>query len=785
MKKVKIALICGGPSPERGISLNSARSVMDHLQDEQIEIIPIYFDTHLNAYAISKSQLYSNTPSDFDFKLQDTAKFLTKKTLKETLQKVDIAFPVMHGLFGEDGQIQSLLERYKIPYIASDSNSCKLCFNKHKANEFIKNKGFFTLPSIILEKKSNNNLQKLSKFFKENKIKRAVVKPATGGSSIGVFSVSNENEAIEKMNIIFKKRFDDRVVVEPFCDGKEFTIIVLQNRFRMPVAIIPTEIETDYSDHQVFDFRKKYLPTNQVRYHCPPRFDNETIEKIQVLAEQLFSILGLRDFARIDGWLLDDGNIWFSDINPISGMEQNSFLFQQSSQIGLSHKDLLRFIVKRAMERENIDISKLNSSQSKKSVKRKKINVIFGGDTAERQVSLMSGTNVWLKLRASKKYEPKPFLLDMKNRVWKLPYAFTLHHTVEEIMENCEKAKEDYKKLSFLIQKTKLRLALEEGDLNEASFIPKKMTLEELAKKSKFIFIGLHGGFGEDGRFQKFLDNKNVLYNGSGPKASKICMDKYVTGKKLENLEKYGILTTKKIKFNINEKPNWKKICDYLGTSNIIVKPVDDGCSAGVICLHNEKELLTYINIVKKQYLRIPSNTFKNQTEIIEMPSYKLSEVLFEPFIETDRIKVQKNKLKWKKVSNKIEVTIGVIEKNGVMKAMSPSLTVAEGKVLSVEEKFQGGTGINLTPPPEKFVNKKVCLKAKKAAEKVCEVLGIRGYCRVDTFMDVKTGDITVIEINSTPGLTASTVFYHQALAENPPMFPTEILELLIKNKGY
>ncbi len=60
MKKVNIALICGGPSAERGISLNSARSVMDHLQDEQIEIIPIYFDTHRNAYAISKSQLYSN-----------------------------------------------------------------------------------------------------------------------------------------------------------------------------------------------------------------------------------------------------------------------------------------------------------------------------------------------------------------------------------------------------------------------------------------------------------------------------------------------------------------------------------------------------------------------------------------------------------------------------------------------------------------------------------------------------------------------------------------------------
>ena len=71
------------------------------------------------------------------------------------------------------------------------------------------------------------------------------------------------------------------------------------------------------------------------------RFDNETIERIQVQAEQIFKIMGHRDFARFDGWLLNDGRIWFSDFNTISGMEQNSFLFQQTSRIGFSHRDLL------------------------------------------------------------------------------------------------------------------------------------------------------------------------------------------------------------------------------------------------------------------------------------------------------------------------------------------------------------------------------------------------------------------------------------------------------------
>ena len=148
------------------------------------------------------------------------------------------------------------------------------------------------------------------------------------------------------------------MVVEPFCEGIEFTTIILQNRFCMPVAVLPTEIEMDYKDHQVFDYRRKYLATRQVTYHCPPRFNDDVVERIQIQAEQLFTVLGMRDFARFDGWVMPDGNLWFSDFNPISGMEQNSFLFQQSSRIGMSHRDLLRFIVRNACRRYNINFSK-------------------------------------------------------------------------------------------------------------------------------------------------------------------------------------------------------------------------------------------------------------------------------------------------------------------------------------------------------------------------------------------------------------------------------------------
>ncbi|MEI8174965.1 MAG: hypothetical protein WCG28_03375, partial [bacterium] len=378
---MKIALLTGGPSPERGISLNSARSVLDNLSSDNIEIVPIYFDQKKRAYKISNAELYSNNPSDFDFKLAQKFSPLSQIALIKFLKSVDIVFPVMHGAFGEDGQIQKFLEKNNIPFIGSGSNACKMAFDKYEANKTLKEKGFFTLPSGLLRIYSKDNGKIVREFFRKNKIKRAIIKPATSGSSIGVFSVNTAEEAIEKANLIFSKRMDTRVVLEPFAEGKEFTIIILQNKLGMPVALMPSEIEMAYHEGRIFDFRKKYLPTNQVKYHCPARFPNEVIEKIQTEAKQLFSLFGMNDCARFDGWLLPDGKIWFSDFNPISGMEQNSFLFQQTSRLGMSHSDLLHYIVKNSCNRQKINFLEF---QNKIIKEKKPVSIIFGGKTSER-----------------------------------------------------------------------------------------------------------------------------------------------------------------------------------------------------------------------------------------------------------------------------------------------------------------------------------------------------------------------------------------------------------------
>ncbi|MED6112269.1 hypothetical protein PIB30_060172 [Stylosanthes scabra] len=482
---LKVGLICGGPSAERGISLNSARSVLDHIQGDDLHVSCYYIDCNLNAFAISTAQVYSNTPADFDFKLDSLAQsFQTLDDLAEHLAKaVDIVFPVIHGQFGEDGTIQELLEKYNVPFVGTGSNECQEAFDKYKASLELKKHGFITVPSFLVQGHETNQSE-LSEWFKQHQLDpdsgKVVVKPTRGGSSIGVGVAYGVADSLIKAKELISEGIDNKVLIEMFLEGgSEFTAIVLDvgsGTHRRPVVLLPTEVELQFrgakdvqENDAIFNYRRKYLPTQQVAYHTPPRFSLDVIENIREGASLLFQQLCLQDFARIDGWFLpnsacnlpssesefgrtESGTIIFTDINLISGMEQTSFLFQQASKVGFSHTNILRSIIHHACLRfpnlasvinksgqvpSKSKYSKLNRSVPRREGARK-VFVIFGGDTSERQVSLMSGTNVWLNLQAFHDLEVTPCLLSttseyestvdgkkadnvMNRTVWSLP----------------------------------------------------------------------------------------------------------------------------------------------------------------------------------------------------------------------------------------------------------------------------------------------------------------------------------------------------------------------------
>ncbi len=791
---LKLALLCGGPSLERGISMNSARSVMDHLTSENVQVVPFYFDQQLNAYALSPAQLYSNTPADFDFKLAQTAQPLGDIELEKELKSFDIVFPVMHGAFGEDGKIQEWLEERRIAFVGASSSSCRQSFDKFRANEYIKEFGFFTLPSCLLEdsERDQNHLA-IKEFFDKHNISRAIVKPSAGGSSIGVFSVSTVEEALKASETIFDREMDTRVVVEPFVQGREFTVIVLESKYRLPVAILPTEIEADYADHQVFDFRKKYLPTRQVTYHCPPRFDNRLIERIQIQAEQLFVLHGMRDFTRFDGWVLDDGRIWFSDFNPISGMEQNSFLFQQSTRIGLSHRGVLEHIVARACERYEIEHPFIFESDEVESKdERKELPILFGGDSSERQVSLMSGTNVWLKMRNSKQFKPVPYLIDLNGGVWQVPYQLLLNHTVEEIVENCRAAALHEERIGRFESQAREKLGYKKPIDRREFGQPVSTSLEEIIENNDHVFLALHGGIGENGTLQSMLEKHEAIFNGPNADAAMLAMNKQFTADAINELSMDSVSSIKGFTLSMDELNEslsdsadivWKNIIEETGGDAVIAKPVADGCSSGVVRLHDAGDLTRYISLSSVGGGFIPPNTFQDQPERIELALEAPSGIRFERYIQTDIVRVQNGKLRHSPISEMIEITIGVVQKDGVMRAMNPSLTVAESAVLSVEEKFQGGTGVNLTPPPPQILSDENRKKIKDNIEKLSKSLNLSGYCRIDAFANCINGDLLIIEINSLPALTPSTVLFQQALAEDIPIYPMELLELVANNK--
>jgi len=788
---MKIGIICGGPSQERGISLNSARSLLDHIP---AELVIFYVDQSLRFYKIPTAQLYSNTPDDFDFKLDNTSTHLSRSQLQEELSQVGIVFPSIHGEFGEDGALQDMLKQMNIPFVGSDGTTCRNMYNKDKALHKLAVHGYdYFHRDIISRKESKESIQKkIRHFFNQSKSKTIIVKPTAGGSSIGVFATTTVSEAYNKTQYIFNILNTD-VLLEPFCDGREFTIVILENSKGDAVPLIPTEVSI--SKNTIFSYRNKYLPESTVRYLTPAPFPLDIISTIREQAAAIYKLFSMKDFARLDGYLSHDNKIYFIDFNPISGMEQNSIFFKQTSILGLTHKESLMCVINSACRRHKLPTIQPNATHHHhlSHNKRQPVAVIFGGSNSERQVSLMSGTNVWLKLQQSNKFAPEPFLLDTKKDVWHIPYSYAVNRTVEEIVDNCTASQDIKAQYADLLNEVTAELEVKHYNNRNTTNSPTHYSfnefLQHIKQHYKYVFIALHGDIGENGTIQKKLEEHQIKFNGSGSKASRVCMDKVATGD-IVNAMKHPLVSSLP-KYNISHNELiadghkglskvWKHIERNESHNIFIIKPRSDGCSSGVIVIKSLDDLKSYANFVKNNTKSVPPNTFYKQPDIVELSSSS-NHYIIEPYITTDAIQVTKQQLHHEEKTGWLELTIGVISKNDHPHAFNPSITIAEGAVLTIEEKFQGGTGINITPPPPTLLTTAQITTIKAQATILFEHLQIKDYCRIDFFFNRKNNEMVIIEINTLPGLTASTVIYHQALAEKNTIYPKDLLESIIE----
>jgi D-alanine--D-alanine ligase len=811
------AIVLGGPSEERGVSLNSARSVADHAPGAGIHIAEIiYFDKALKSFSITPGLLYCNTTSDFDYRLaagdHSAGQRLTREQLVARLRNVDLVVPAIHGPFGEDGALQGLLEAIGVPFLGASAAACRIAFDKFAIQARLAGAGINTVPSVLVcaEMSPAERAAALERAFPA--APALVLKPARSGSSLGVVVCEDRALAGAALTRLLtgepaaggpalpSERYD-RVLIQPWVDAAECSVTVIEGP-RGPVALIPTQVElrTKRSEFEIYDYERKYSPTDKAHRYCPPKLGSAEIEHIREIAQATFSALDMRDFARIDGWQHADGTFSVAEVNPISGMDQTSYLFVQAAQIGMNHADLLRLLVRSAAGRCSLRPPRRRGAGERRQ-ERQRVRVLFGGDTAESDVSVHSGLNVWLKLSGSERFRPEPYLLLNGDTVWRLSYAAALHHSVREIAELCEDAAQQEPRRAALAAVIHDQLELAEGDATLEWPLPERLTLEEFLQDPAPVFIALHGGVGEDGTLQAMLDDAGIIYNGSGPAPSRLGMNKFDTGAAIKALRDPRVGTARRMQVPLPDvvitdrlaRELWSSATDACASGDLIVKPIGDGCSAGVVRIGCWQDVRCYLTLIANGAGTLYGADFSRVDPgvTVDMPKTKPAALIFEEYIETDLVtpvspsmNSGRARLEWTRrgPASRVEVTVGVLGARGKMRALNPSLAVAAQDVLSKEEKFMSGTGINLTPPPvnDGHITQQAVDAAKRHIERVANALGLDGYARIDAFMDCTTGDITVIEVNTLPGLTPATALFQQGVAEPEPIAPVVLLEQII-----
>lgn len=563
------------------------------------------------------------------------------------------------------------------------------------------------------------------------------------------------------------------VVLEEFIYGREFSCVVIRGEENEAIALPPTEI---LKGKEIFDYRSKYL-AGLSRKLTPIDLPEGDIEAIRKECEHLFNYLEFNTYARIDGFIQEDGRIFLNDPNTTSGMLPSSFFFHQAAEIGLNPSQFLTYIIRTSLiERlqtstqlgwyehllEELD-TQLKAQQQAVS-KREKIGIFLGGYSSERHISVESGRNIYEKLSSSDRYEPIPIFVTGNRQ------AHQLHHIPINLLlkDNADDIKDKiatYKVHPIILKIQKECTAIINRYTQKPPiFAPRYLEYSGLKKEVDGVFIALHGRPGEDGEVQQYLQAHHIPFNGSLASSAQITINKYDT---LQLLKENGLPVTDQLLIDQNDflaNPlttisNIEKVLTY----PIIGKPVDDGCSSAVKLLKSPIELDAFLKaLFRKEALVSPEQL--NILGLKPKEEFPQKEVaLLEALIDK------------KEAVHFLEITGGLLTKydeegNLIYEIFEPSEALATGEILSLEEKFLAGEGQNITParfvpahlPYEhEYISKQVRTTLKKAAQ----ILNVTGYARIDAFVRIfedGTAETIIIEINSLPGMTPATCIFHQ-----------------------
>ena len=341
-RRIKVAVISGGLSNERDVSIKSGIQIFNNLSSASYDKFLIEI-TQDGKWLLKgdKLKIESNISKITTLAIIDPEIGINKNNLKD----FDVVFLALHGKFGEDGKVQSILDIIDIPYTGSGVLASALAMNKAKTMKFLRSIGIKTPRSLHLFNKNNIDLKNVDKLIIDSINYPCVVKPNESGSSIGINIVGSFDELGRAIEIAYKE--DSQILIEEFIEGREFTCGVLGNAGQKELeALPPVEILTN---RKFFDYEAKYV-SNDTREICPADISDELSEDIKSLSKRIHRAIGCDGLSRSD-FILKSNEIYFLEINTLPGLTEESLCPKEVRAIGMTFSEFLDIQIRLAMEK--------------------------------------------------------------------------------------------------------------------------------------------------------------------------------------------------------------------------------------------------------------------------------------------------------------------------------------------------------------------------------------------------------------------------------------------------
>lgn len=354
--KKRIAVLFGGRSGEHEVSLMSARSVINAIDPETYDVVPIgitlegrwvgHRDPAIVLESLEESTIRSLEPLAL---LAEPGRgkvyTVSEEEMLDVFSSFDVVFPVLHGTYGEDGTVQGLLELADVPYVGAGVLASSVAMDKGLFKSVMRDSGLpVVLDTILLSSEIHSDMERALECVDRVGGFPVFTKPANLGSSVGVSRCVSRSDLVE--GLMEAARYDRRVVVEQGLDAREIEVSVLGNEH--PDASIPGEI---VPCDEFYSYKAKYIDDDSDLL-IPAPIDEDMIERIRALAVRAYTAIDCAGMARVDFLLdRDSGELFLNEINTIPGFTRISMYPKLWDASGLPYTELMEELVRLAFER--------------------------------------------------------------------------------------------------------------------------------------------------------------------------------------------------------------------------------------------------------------------------------------------------------------------------------------------------------------------------------------------------------------------------------------------------